>query len=513
MESKKSLTSVSKKSVYILISAMTMLSCLSVFAVVVMKNKLNQKESEIKQTQDNSHFVPNSNENLSSTVQSCSFNYQESYADLVEKLLPAVVNVSSIMSVEEGLDPFSEMDDIFKHFFGGQPRFDKSPKKKQQRKATSLGSGFIIKGNFIITNFHVVKNADKITITTHDNQTIEAVLVGQDEKTDLAVLKPKKLDKATKNLPFLEFGSSESARIGDKILAIGNPFNLGGTVTSGIISAKARNLEGARYSEFLQIDAAINRGNSGGPTFNLKGEVIGVNTAIYTPNGGNIGIGFAIPSDTVKQIIAQISKGESIKRGMIGVVIQPMTKEIADAVGLDSQYGAIVNNVVPNSPAQEAGIQEGDVITHFNSKKITSHNQLPLMVSSTKIGSKNKIKVIRDGKTLELDIVVKEQTDPSDKSKEQEKQQTVLGLGVQDLTPDVVAQLKLAQTTTGVVVVDSKNLGDYFQAGDVITKVKGIKINNVEDFKKVSKEIKPKQAVIVYMIREGVSAVQGVIFK
>lgn len=513
MENTKNIISVNKKSIYAVLISVLVLSSFSVFAVFFMKNQLTAKQSEVEKLSSQTEYVRGKADNLSSNVQNLNLNYQEGYADLVEKLLPAVVSVSTVINVEEGLDPFSEMDDLFKYFFGG-PRTEKSPKKKVQRKGTALGSGFIIKDNLIITNFHVVKDAEKITITTYDNQAIEVVLVGQDEKTDLAVLKPKKLDKTTKHLPFVEFGSSEKTRIGDKILAIGNPFNLGGTVTSGIISAKARNLDGARYSEFLQIDAAINRGNSGGPTFNLKGEVIGVNTAIYTPNGGNIGIGFAIPSDTVKEIIAQISKGETVKRGMIGVVIQPITKEIADAVGLDNQYGVIVNSVVPNGAANIAGVQEGDVITHFNGKKITSHNQLPLMVSSAKIGSKNTLSVIRDGKKIEIEITIQEQKNPSENAKDNpNKPEKILGITVQTLTPEITTQLKLPQNATGVVIADSKDLSEYFQVGDVITKVKGIKINNVEDFKKAAKDIKSNKAVIVHMIRDGVSAVQGVVFK
>src|SRR5882724_8424019 len=280
----------------------------------------------------------------------------DSFADLADKSLPAVVNVSTTTMVS-GDAQSQDLDELFRQFLDRQ-QGGQAPKP---RKATSLGSGFIIDGTgYIVTNNHVIENADEITVTTHDNEEFKAKLVGADEKTDLALLKVE----STKPLPFVNWGDSDKMRIGDWVLAIGNTFGLGGSVTAGIVSARQRDINSGPYDDFLQTDASINRGNSGGPMFNMDGEVIGINTAIYSPSGGSIGIGFAIPSNLAKAVVVALigEPDHAVHRGWLGVRIQAVTDEIAESLGLDKTHGALVASVNDNGPAQTGGIQPGDVV-------------------------------------------------------------------------------------------------------------------------------------------------------
>ncbi len=335
------------------------------------------------------------------------------FADLAEKLLPAVVNISTSQTIKGGdemipdmppdmqLPPGSPFEEFFHDFMEKQ----KNAPHGGKHKATALGSGFIIDpSGYIVTNYHVVQDADEITVILQDDTNFTATLVGKDKKTDLALLKvsPKK------PLPSVTWGDSDKARVGDWIIAIGDPYGLGGTVTAGIISARARDLTSGPDDEFLQTDAPINRGNSGGPMFDMDGNVVGVNTAIFSPSGGSIGIGFAIPSSLAKNVVEQLRDHGHIRRGWLGVRIQMVTKDIADSLGLSTAKGALVSSVTPDGPAAKAGVQAGDVIIGFDGKEVPEMRRLPLMVAETEVDKAVDMTVFRKGKEIALKVKVGE---------------------------------------------------------------------------------------------------------
>lgn len=340
----------------------------------------------------------------------------QSFADLSEKLLPAVVNVSSTQAIPDQQEMAqqypqfpegSPFNDFFEDFFGEQmPQFRRGF-PQQALPSASLGSGFVIDGKkgYIITNAHVVADADKVRITFSDDHTVDAEIIGSDEKTDLALLK---VDTEGKEIPSLKFGDSEKMRVGDWVLAIGNPFGLGGTVTAGIISARQRNINAGPYDDFIQTDASINRGNSGGPMFNLEGEVIGINTAIFSPSGGSVGIGFAIPSDLAVPVIKQLAKYGQTRRGWLGVRIQSVTEEIAGSLGLDRPRGALVASVNSKGPAEDAKLETGDIILSFNGQKIDSVRELPRVVAETEIGATVPLTFWRNEKEMRTKVKVGE---------------------------------------------------------------------------------------------------------
>ncbi len=303
-------------------------------------------------------------------------NCNQGLADLVEELIPAVVNISSEQIIKQENNsrtrvpsmPGNNFFDDFREFFERFDQFFMDRGPSVNKEVVLLGSGFIIdKGGTIVTNYHVIKNAQDITVTMNDNTYFKAEVSGYDAKTDLAVLKIK----ADKDLPFVAFGDSDKARVGDTVIAIGNPFGLGGSVSTGIISARSRDISIGTMNEFIQTDAAINRGNSGGPLFDLNGKVIGINTAIYSPSesGGNVGIGFAIPSNLAMSIIDTLKSGKKIKHGWLGVQVQPITKEFAESLGLKDIKGALVASIVKDSPAEKGGIKVGDILLEFDGKK------------------------------------------------------------------------------------------------------------------------------------------------
>lgn len=331
-----------------------------------------------------------------------------SFAPLVEKLTPAVVNISTTQNIEQKRSnlpqqfsfpkgsPFEGFEQLFKQQDQGQPT---------TRKATSLGSGFIIDpSGIIVTNNHVVADADEITVTLHDDTQLQAEVIGRDPKVDLAVLKVK----ASKKLPFVNFGDSDKMRVGDWIIAIGNPYGLGGSVSAGIISARARDINVGPFDDFLQTDAAINRGNSGGPMFNLKGEVVGINTAIFSPSGGNVGIGFAMPASLAKPVIDQILQFGKARRAWLGVKIQAVSEDIAESLGRKNEDGALVLEVIPGGPSAAAGVIAGDVILKFNGKEIEDMRKLPRVVAEAPIGESVVIQVFRNGKVKNLKITLGE---------------------------------------------------------------------------------------------------------
>lgn len=418
----------------------------------------------------------------------------DSFADLAERLLPAVVNVSTTQSVKSErmpempqFPPGSPFEEFFKEFF------DRNRPDMPPRRATSLGSGFIIDSSgYVVTNNHVIADADEITVILHDDTALKAEVVGRDSKTDLAVLK---IDAPIK-LPALKLGDSDKMRVGDWVLAIGNPFGLGGTVTAGIISARARDINAGPYDDFLQTDASINRGNSGGPMFNMDGEVIGINTAIFSPSGGSIGIGFAIPSTLAKPVIEDLRKFGRTRRGWLGVRIQSLNEEIAESLGLKEQKGALVASVNDGGPAAKAGLRPGDVILRFDGKEVQEMRRLPRIVAETPIGKSAEVVVWREGKLRSLKVEVGELKD------EEETQVTktetkppaidngaetvpVLGMKVATITASLREKFNLGEDAKGVVVTEVTDGGvaaeKQIGAGDVIVEVSQEKVGTPKD--------------------------------
>ncbi len=390
-----------------------------------------------------------------------------SFADEAEALLPAVVNISTTIKSTNAKQPAMEMPQFppgspFEEFFK-----DFMDKQNQQQNAAphhaaSLGSGFIIdaKKGLVVTNNHVIADAEEINVILQDNTSIKAELVGKDLKTDLAVLRIK----TTHALTDVKWGDSDKERVGDWILAIGNPFGLGGTVTAGIVSARARNINAGPYDDFLQIDAPINRGNSGGPTFNTDGQVIGINTAIFSPSGGSVGIGFAIPSNLAKPVVDQLIAFGKTKRGWLGVRIQGVTDDIADSLGLGKARGALIASVTPDGPAAKAGIQAGDVITEFDGKPIDEMRKLPRYVADTEIDKTSTVTLIRNGKEMTKQVKVAEMPQSDEQEDQASEKDTddldqpagskipALGVEVSAITPELKQQFSVPEDVKGLVV-------------------------------------------------------------
>lgn len=445
----------------------------------------------------------------------------DSFADLAEKLSPAVVNISTTQTVAgaaEGEDgevpmpqfpPGSPFEEFFKDFLERQGRGNAEP-----RKVTSLGSGFIIDASgVIVTNNHVIQDAEEITVTLSDGTKLPAELRGKDPKTDVAVL----VVKPSKPLPFVDFGDSDKARVGDWVLAIGNPFGLGGSVSAGIISARNRDINAGPYDDFIQTDAAINRGNSGGPLFNMDGEVIGINTAIYSPSGGSVGIGFSVPSALARQVVAQLREFGQTRRGWLGVRIQSVTDEIAESLSLPRASGAMVAGVDEKGPAAEGGIVAGDVILSFDGKPVPDMRSLPRVVAETKIGTTVDVVIWHDGKEKtvrvkvgQLDEAATEVADSGSKGgTAPSKAQVVLGMSLAALSDDLRGRHSVPEDVNGVVVTDVK--GDSFAAekgirpGDVIIEVAQDKVTTpaqVADKVKAEKDA-GKKSVLLLLSRAG----------
>jgi serine protease Do len=428
----------------------------------------------------------------------------DGFADLAAKLLPAVVNISTTQTAKADsgsagqlkpdvpqFPPGSPFEEFFKNFFdhqqGGHGGEQGKP-EAELRRTTSLGSGFIIDASgYVVTNNHVINDADEITVILHDNTNLKATLVGRDTKTDLAVLK---ID-AHEPLTAVTWGDSDTARVGDWVLAIGNPFGLGGTVTAGILSARQRDINSGPYDDFLQTDASINRGNSGGPMFNMDGQVIGINTAIYSPSGGSIGIGFAIPSSMAKEVVNELIRepDHTVHRGWLGVRIQAVTDEIGESLGLDKPHGALVASVNDKGPAQLGGIEPGDIILTFDGKTVDDMRHLPRLVAETPVDKTVDVTVWRKRKEVTLKIKLgrlaeTETASASDQDKGQDKAKprqeevatvNALGLTLSNITPVLKEKFSLADDAKGVVVVDvgkdSAAAEKGIKPGDVIMEV------------------------------------------
>jgi serine protease Do len=444
-------------------------------------------------------------------------NAPDSFADLAEKLLPAVVNISTTQVNKERqqqrgpeipqFPPGSPFEEFFRDFF------DRNRPEAQPRRTTSLGSGFIVDGSgYIVTNNHVIEDADEVTVILHDDTNLKAKIIGHDAKTDIALLKVE----ASKPLPFVKFGDSDKSRVGDWVVAIGNPFGLGGTVTQGIISARARDIQSGPYDDYLQTDASINRGNSGGPMFNMAGEVIGVNTAIFSPSGGSIGIGFAIPSSLASPVVAQLREYGKTRRGWLGVRIQSVTDEIAESLGLTKPRGALVAGVTEQGPAEKAGLEAGDVILRFDGRDITEMRRLPRVVAETPIDKEVNVLVWRKGKEqtvkakvgeLKEDEVAAATAKPDDTKQEQAPRGgvSILGLTLSDLTGALRSQFKLANEAKGVVVVDvapnSPASEKGIRPGELIIEVAQDKVDNPNDVKaKIDKARAAKRKSILLLV-------------
>jgi serine protease Do len=438
----------------------------------------------------------------------------ESFAELAAKLLPSVVNISTTQTIEgragmelPKLPPGSPFEDFFKEFF------DRNQPEQRARRATSLGSGFIVdETGYVVTNNHVIQDADEITVILHDDTRLKAELIGRDGKTDLAVLRVKPKGK----LPAVKFGSSEKVRVGDWIVAIGNPFGLGGTVTAGIISARGRDINAGPYDDFLQTDASINRGNSGGPMFDLEGQVIGINTAIFSPTGGSVGIGFAIPSSTAKPVIEQLIKHGQVRRGWLGVHIQAVTDEIAETLGLKEATGALVASVIKDGPAEKAKIEAGDVILEFDGKKVGEMRRLPRVVADTEVGKSVPVEVWRGGKKVTLKATVGELAEAAEKvaakssgpAKEGgEHAVDALGLKLSAITPKVAEKFNLGKTTKGVVVTKVEETGPAAEkgvrAGDVIVEVSQEEVTSPDDISRKVADAKKAGRKSVLLLLEG----------
>ena len=415
----------------------------------------------------------------------------ESFADLAEKLMPSVVNISTTQTVRTTTNQFpfqfppgSPFGEMFKDF-----------ERPTERQASSLGSGFIINENgTVVTNNHVISGADDILVKVGDKE-YKAKVLGADPYMDIAVLKMETKDK----FKTVKFGDSDMARVGDWAVAIGNPFGLGGTVTAGIISARNRDINLTRYDDFIQTDASINQGNSGGPLFNLKGEVIGINTAIIAPGqSGSIGIGFAIPANAASTVIEQLIKFGETKRGWLGVRIQEVTKEIAEVEKLKKPNGALVASVGKNSPAEKAGIKAGDIILEFDGKKINTMRNLPKVVASTEVGKSVELKIWRNKKLISKRLILgrlessEEFQEKKTKKVEKEEDIEILKITVRDLNDKDISSRNLDKKTTGVVITAMSSrspLANLLSVNDIIIEVQKTSIKTIPDLKRIVDQI------------------------
>ncbi len=442
-------------------------------------------------------------------------NGPEGFADLADRLSPAVVNISTSQMVErkkpDGDIPWDQFfPDQLQNRRGGSggggdapdgdapegsaPRGNAPSGKPSRQRQTSLGSGFIIdKAGYIVTNNHVIEDADQISVILDDDTVLEAKLIGRDEKVDIALLKVN----AKKDLPTVAWGNSNTARVGDWVLAIGNPFGLSGTVTTGIVSARARDIKAGQYDDFIQTDAAINRGNSGGPLFNMDGQVIGVNTAIFSPSGGSVGIGFAASSNLVRPVLEDLRKYGRTRRGWIGVQIQSVTEEIAVSLGLDKARGALVSRVTENGPAVTSGIESSDIILSFDGKPIDKMAELPRLVAETGIDKTVNVLLWRKGQQKTVKLKVGELRDDKEKAvaslepdaptQEEVKKTEIKGLGVTvvEISDATREKYAIPDSVRGLVVVAVDDLSDAalkgIRAGDVIDEMQQTHIGSVAD--------------------------------
>ena len=428
------------------------------------------------------NFIPFSN----------SQNIPSSFADLAERLMPSVVNISTTQTVVTRSNPFpnfqfppgSPFEDMFKEF--GTP---------QERQSSALGSGFIIdEKGIVVTNNHVIEGAEDIVVQVNGEKKFKAKVIGADPLSDIAVLQ---IETNEKFIP-VRFGDSDRARIGDWVIAIGNPFGLGGTVTSGIISARNRSIGLSRYEDYIQTDASINSGNSGGPLFDMNGDVIGINTAILG-RSGNVGIGFSIPSNSAKIVIDQLIEFGETKRGWLGVRIQDVTKEIADVEKLDEPRGALVASVAPNSPSEKAGVKSGDIILEFNGERIQQMKELPIIVARTEVGKKVKVKIWRNKKEIIKTITLGRLETSEDFKITEKKEETIqetliksLKIKVKKLSDQDIKNRNLPNQTTGLIITNIEKSSPLFgsiEVNSIILEAQKKKIRTIGDLNQILKQV------------------------
>ncbi|HEY4773688.1 MAG TPA: Do family serine endopeptidase [Xanthobacteraceae bacterium] len=410
----------------------------------------------------------------------------EAIADVAEKVIDAVVNISTSQTVEARgampqLPPGSPFEEFFEEFFKNRRPGDNQNRERAPRRVSSLGSGFIIdESGIVVTNNHVISDADEVTVILNDGARLKAEVMGRDQKTDIALLRVK----TDRRLTAVRFGDSEKLRIGEWVIAIGNPFSLGGSVTAGIVSARNRDINSGPYDNYIQTDAAINRGNSGGPLFNLDGEVVGVNTAIISPSGGSIGIGFAVPSKTAVAIIDQLRQFGEARRGWLGVRIQQVTEDIAESLAIKPARGALVAGIDDRGPAKPAGIEPGDVIVKFDGKDIKEMRDLPRIVADTPVGKEVEVIVIRKGKEERRSVMLGRLEDdkqaalaPKKDAAPEEKSvvQKTLGLQLSNLSDSLRLRHKIKEQVKGVLITGveptSVAAEKRLSVGDVIVEV------------------------------------------
>jgi len=439
----------------------------------------------------------------------------ESFADLVDGLLPGVVNISTTQISEGGPRGFPGLEQAppeFREFF---EEFFERNRPEGPRRSNSLGSGFVIDGDgHIVTNSHVIEDAEEISVILHDNTQLEATVVGVDSKTDMALLK---VDTDHPLQP-LEWGDSDDLRVGDWVVAIGNPFGLGGTVTAGIVSARGRDINAGPYDDFIQTDASINRGNSGGPLFDVDGKVVGINTAIYSPQGGSIGIGFAVPSAIAKPVIEQLKEFGRTRRGWLGVRIQTVTDEIAESLGLSEARGALVASVTEDGPAEDAGIRQGDVILRFDDKPVEEMRELPRLVAETKVGSTVPVEVWRDGNKVGVNVTLGELEQFEQEAAAETPETTpetapqtseTLGMSLSTLTPSLREQFEIAPNIEGVLVTDvdpASNAGEKgIRPGDIIVEMNSDPVQSPDEVEAKIDEARAAgtRTVLLYVERAG----------
>lgn len=437
----------------------------------------------------------------------------ESFADLADKISPAVVNITTSTMVAQGSGPSpmvpdgSPFEDFFREFR------DRNDQGDRPRRSSALGSGFVIsEDGYVVTNNHVIESADEIIIEFFSGQELVAEVIGTDPKTDIALLKVE----ADVPLPFVKFGNSDTARVGDWVMAMGNPLGQGFSVSAGIVSARNRALSGT-YDDYIQTDAAINRGNSGGPLFNMDGEVIGVNTAILSPTGGSIGIGFSMASNVVVRVVDQLQQFGETRRGWLGVRIQDVTPDVAEAMGLEKAAGALVTDV-PEGPAMEAGMQSGDVITNFDGVEVEDTRSLVRQVGNTEVGKSVRVVVFRDGKTQTLKVTlgrreaaegavpaVQQGEDTTDEPSEQ----IILGMTISPLNDELREQLELDDDAAGLVVKDVNGISEAYEkgmrAGDLITEAGQQKLGSLSDLEARIEEAKEagRKSLLLLVRRAG----------
>lgn len=424
------------------------------------------------------------------------------FVELAKKLKPAVVNISTTKVIGKqqpsrrqqanpfGNDPF---EDFFERFFKDVPQ--------RPFKQRGQGSGFIIGDGYIFTNNHVVSGADEIKVKLSDGREFKGQVKGADEKLDLALISIE----TKENLPVAPLGDSDALEVGEWVMAIGNPFGLAQTVTAGIVSAKGRWIGSGPYDDYLQTDASINPGNSGGPLFNAKGEVIGINAAIVA---GGQGIGFAIPINMAKAVLTQLKETGRVTRGWLGVSVQPVTPELAASFGMKSEKGALIAEVVKDSPAEKGGLNAGDIILEFDGKTIKDMHDLPRLAAVTPVGKRASVKVLRDGKTLEKSVVIERMADSGQSTQKEASAEARFGLVVADLTKDIAARLRI-QETSGVVVTEVKPGSAADEAGisvgDIIRQINTTPVKNTREYAKLVSSLK-KGATVPFLVRRGDSS-------